>query len=63
MSRYTVRHRYRAVLDHQAVQLEKGSTVDLDDAQAEWVNRDSPGCLEPERQKRRSRKDSEGDDG
>lgn len=39
---YRVNHNYRtAALGPFAA----GSTVDLDDATAAWVNRDSPGCL------------------
>lgn len=46
MAVYTVNHAYRALRDGAVFgPYEPGTTVDLDPADAEWVNRDSPGCL------------------
>lgn len=46
MSKFQVNHSYRGLLDdHTYVVLEAGSEVDLDDARAEWIERDSPGVL------------------
>ena len=42
MPGYVVNHRYRS---SSGTKLEQGSIVDLDVALADWVNRDSPGCL------------------
>ena len=67
MAAFTVQHRYAAFRDGQQVgPWAKGDRVELEQADADWVNRDSPGCLlaaggiiksapadgdEPERQK------------
>lgn len=46
MPRYTVKHAYAASRDGlQFGPWEKGSEVELDQADAEWVERDSPGAL------------------
>lgn len=46
MQRYQVHHRYRSTLDGQTFgPWEPPDTVELSDVDAEWVNRDSPGCL------------------
>jgi hypothetical protein len=43
---FEVRHRYRSVRDGQQFgPWQAGDTVELSDADARWVNRDSPGCL------------------
>lgn len=48
MPRYTVNHAYRAFSDGvQYGPYEQGTVVELVEADAEWVNRDSPGCLTP----------------
>lgn len=48
MPRYTVQHRYFAVDNGRSVgPFEPGSTVELEEDRAAWVNRDSPGTLEP----------------
>ncbi len=44
---YEVKHRYGSFRDGQRFgPWEGGETVDLEEADAEWVNRDSEGCLE-----------------
>ena len=49
MPRYTVQHRYFAIDNGQPFgTYEPGTTVDLDEDRAEWINRDSPGTLAPE---------------
>jgi hypothetical protein len=58
---YEVRHAYRSTRDGQQFgPWAAGDRIELAEADAEWVNRDSPGCLlaaggivepEPERQK------------
>lgn len=46
MRRYQVNHSYRSFSDGKLHgPFEAGATVELDDAVAAWVNRDSPGCL------------------
>lgn len=46
MGTYHVNHRYRASRDgRQFGPFEAGQTLELDDADAEWIERDSPGCL------------------
>lgn len=56
MPKYTVNHGYRAYSDGRTFgPFVEGETVELTEADAEWVNRDSPGCLteveaKPERQ-------------
>lgn len=48
MPRYTVQHRYAASRDGQTFgPWEPDTEVDLDEPDAEWVNRDSAGTLEP----------------
>lgn len=43
---FEVRHRYAAYRDGRQIgPWAEGDRVDIDDADAEWVNRDSPGCL------------------
>ncbi len=49
MPRYLVNHAYRSFSDgRQFGPFTAGETVELGEAEAEWVNRDSPGCLSPE---------------
>lgn len=49
MPRYLVNHNYRSFSDGRAYgPFEAGQTVELVETDAEWVNRDSPGCLSPE---------------
>lgn len=50
MGDYTVQHNYRSTRDGQEYgPWVAGDVVQLDRADADWVNRDSPGCLaEPE---------------
>lgn len=44
--RYTVNHDYRAYRDgRQLGPWEKGAEIEIDEPDAEWVNRDSPGAL------------------
>jgi hypothetical protein len=44
---YTVQHRYSARNGEQTFgPWEGGETVDLTEDEADWVNRDSAGCLE-----------------
>lgn len=46
MPAYEVKHGYRSRRDGQDYgPWEAGQTVELTEADAEWVNRDSPGCL------------------
>lgn len=46
MPRYTVAHRYTSQRDGQTFgPWEPGDEVELEQADAEWVNRDSPGAL------------------
>lgn len=46
--RYTVQHRYSAYRDGQLFgPWEPDIEVELDDLDAEWVNRDSEGTLKP----------------
>lgn len=46
MAKYTVNHAYRSFSDGvQYGPYEPGTVVELVAADAEWVNRDSPGCL------------------
>ena len=46
MSEYQVNHRYGATRDGiKFGPYEPGHTVELSEADAEWVNRDSPGTL------------------
>jgi len=46
MAKYTVNHTYRSRRDGVDFgPYEPGAVVELDPADAEWVNRDSPGCL------------------
>jgi hypothetical protein len=48
MAIYQVVHRYTARRDGETFgPWEAGDAIDLADADAEWVNRDSPGALEP----------------
>lgn len=48
MPQYNVQHRYRSYRDGQQFgPWQAGETVELDVADAEWVNRDSEGCLAP----------------
>lgn len=47
MPRYTVNHRYSS--NHNGRQFgpwEPGIEIELDEPDAEWVNRDSPGTVE-----------------
>lgn len=44
--RYTVNHPYTASRDGRTFgPWDKGETVELDQADAEWIERDSPGVL------------------
>ncbi len=62
---YEVQHAYRSTRDGQQFgPWAAGDRIELPEADAKWVNRDSPGCLlaaggivesEPERQKPASR--------
>lgn len=48
MARFTVQHKYAS--SHNGRQFGpwvKGEEIDLDAPDAEWVERDSPGALEP----------------
>jgi hypothetical protein len=46
MPTYTVNHRYYAFSDGKHYgPYEAGTVIDLDPAEAQWVNRDSPGTL------------------
>jgi hypothetical protein len=47
MTRYRVTRRYSAVYRSQPIAFDKGAIVDVDDETADWVNNDSPGCLDP----------------
>lgn len=44
---YRVARNYRAVYRSQPVNFDVDAVVEVDDAQADWVNQDSPGCLIP----------------
>jgi hypothetical protein len=47
MPRYTVAHRYTSTRDGQRYgPWQRGETVELSEADAAWVNRDSPGALD-----------------
>lgn len=47
MPAYLVQHRYSSFRDGQRFgPWEGGETVELEEADADWVNRDSAGCLE-----------------
>lgn len=46
MGRYVVRHSYTSYRDGQLFgPWAAGDTIELSEADAEWVNRDSPACL------------------
>jgi hypothetical protein len=46
LPKYTVNHAYRSFSDGvQYGPYEAGTVVELAETHAEWVNRDSPGCL------------------
>jgi hypothetical protein len=46
MAEYKVNHRYRSNRDGKTFgPYEPDTNVDLEEADADWVNRDSPGCL------------------
>jgi hypothetical protein len=48
MAQYAVVHAYTAQRDGQRFgPWQAGDVIDLDPADADWVNRDSPGCLQP----------------
>ncbi|WP_328465528.1 hypothetical protein OHA21_43825 [Actinoplanes sp. NBC_00393] len=48
MAKFTVNHAYKASRDGQQLGPWKpGDVVDLEQADADWVNRDSPGCMSP----------------
>lgn len=48
MGEYRVNHSYSSFSDGRRFgPYEPGTTVELDDVDAEWVNRDSPGTLTP----------------
>lgn len=49
MTAYTVRHNYSSFRDGQQFgPWTAGTRIELEPADADWVNRDSPGCLELE---------------
>ncbi len=49
MARYQVNHSYSAYRDGTSLgPWVEGDVVELDDGDAEWVERDSPGALTPE---------------
>lgn len=48
MPRFAVQRRYFAVDNGQPIgPFAEGTEVELEQDRAEWINRDSPGCLEP----------------
>lgn len=47
MSRFAVLQNYRSSNNGTTYAYDAGSVVDVDPTVAEWVNRDSPGTLEP----------------
>ena len=47
MAAFQVARNYFAVYRSQPIALAEGTVVDIDDVTADWVNRDSPGCLVP----------------
>lgn len=47
MGLYRIARNYRAVYRSQPISFDADATVEVDDAQADWVNQDSPGCLVP----------------
>ncbi|HEV2778826.1 MAG TPA: hypothetical protein VGX25_05440 [Actinophytocola sp.] len=50
--RYTVKHAYQSYRDGQLFGPWKaGTEVELTESDAEWVERDSPGALEPAKAK------------
>jgi hypothetical protein len=52
MPRYRVNHRYSSYRDGRRFgPWEAGETVELEEADAAWVNRDSGGCLEADQPK------------
>lgn len=52
MAAYKVNHRYSAFRDGARFgPYEPGTVVDLEESDAEWVNRDSPGTLSPAKAK------------
>lgn len=55
MTRYQVQHRYRS---NDYGPFDKGTQIELDPAEAAWINTDSPGTLaeiDPEEQARAKR--------
>lgn len=53
MPEYKVKQRYRSYRDgRQFGPYEPGTVVELEEADAEWVERDSPGTLAPVAQKK-----------
>ncbi|HEU4542205.1 MAG TPA: hypothetical protein VFR23_13840 [Jiangellaceae bacterium] len=55
MARYEVQHSYRS---NDYGPFEKGTQIELDPAEAEWINKDSPGTLvevDPEEQAKAKR--------
>lgn len=47
MTAFRVARNYYAVYRSVPVAFAEGAVVDVDDVTADWVNRDSPGCLIP----------------
>lgn len=47
MTAFRVARNYYAVYRSTPVAFAEGAVVDVDDVTADWVNRDSPGCLIP----------------
>lgn len=45
MTVHRVAHNYFAVYKSRPIAFAQGDTVDVDGTLADWVNRDSPGCL------------------
>lgn len=55
MPRYKVRHRYFAIDNGQPIgPLHPDTEVEFDMPRAEWINRDSPGCLKLIRERKSS---------
>lgn len=54
MLKFTVQHRYFSVDNGQPIgPYLKGDEVELEQGRAEWINRDSPGCLKEVEEKPR----------
>lgn len=62
MAEYKVNQDYRAVYAGQVISFTKGHTSEVEDDQAEWVNRDSPGTLTPVKTKTKAEPEPEPED-